>query len=85
MAFSVALKLGDRWTRCNWDWESPKALCWRNTEGLREEKNISKATTTVLRALEGLLEEGGPNFPYEILMGRPRLSPKLNSEVVFLA
>ena len=75
MAFSVALKLGDRRTRCNWDWESHKALCWRNTEGLRED----------LRALEGLLEEGGPNFPYEILMGRTRLSPKLNSEVIFLA
>lgn len=79
MAFSLALKLEDRQTRCNWDWESHRALCWRNTEGLREEKNISKASTTVLRVLEGLLEEGGPKFPYEILMGRTRLSHKLNS------
>ena len=83
LAFSMALKLRDRQTRCNWDWESHKALCWRNSEGLREERNISKASTAVLRASEGLLEEGGLNFPYEILVGRTRLSHKLNSWIIF--
>ena len=42
LAFSLALKLEDRQTRCNWDWESHKTLCWRNTEGLREEKKYQQ-------------------------------------------
>ena len=53
LAFSLALKLEDRQTRCNWDWESHKTLCWRNTEGLREEKKYQQGQHNCPQSLGG--------------------------------